>query len=99
MSGVELVVDIRAVPLSRRPGFSKSRLESTLKDAGIGYIHLQKAGNPFRKQSANTGTVLESYRAYLHRSPEILDKLGRLLAGHRTVLLCLEEESEHCHRS
>ena len=38
-AGVEQVIDVRALPLSRRPGFSKNSLAATLKDAGIGYVH------------------------------------------------------------
>lgn len=34
-AGVELLIDVRAVPLSRRPGFSKNVLASGLREAGI----------------------------------------------------------------
>ena len=43
---VELLVDVRAVASSRRPGFSKSRLAGTLEEAGIGYLHLRDLGTP-----------------------------------------------------
>jgi len=45
-AGVEQVIDVRALPLSRRPGFSKNILAATLKDSGIGYIHLKALGTP-----------------------------------------------------
>lgn len=37
-AGVEQVLDVRALPLSRRPGFSKSSLAASIAQAGVGYI-------------------------------------------------------------
>ncbi|WP_339548507.1 uracil-DNA glycosylase family protein, partial [Pseudomonas sp. RA_35y_Pfl2_P32] len=34
-AGVERVIDVRALPLSRRPGFSKTSLAASLAEAGI----------------------------------------------------------------
>ena len=34
-AGVEVLADVRALPLSRRPGFSKNILASGLREAGI----------------------------------------------------------------
>ena len=45
-AGVEQVIDVRALPLSRRPGFSKSSLAASLKEAGMGYVHLKALGTP-----------------------------------------------------
>ena len=39
-AGVARVIDVRAVPLSRKPGFSKNVLAAGLKEAGIDYVHL-----------------------------------------------------------
>lgn len=43
---VEIVVDVRAVPLSRKRGFSKTRLAEMLRTKGISYVHLEALGNP-----------------------------------------------------
>jgi uncharacterized protein (DUF488 family) len=51
-AGVKLLVDVRAVASSRRPGFSKNQLASGLKERGIGYCtcagsaRRRKAGSP-----------------------------------------------------
>ena len=45
-AGVELLADIRAVPLSRRPGFSKNILANGLREAGIDYVGLKALGTP-----------------------------------------------------
>jgi uncharacterized protein (DUF488 family) len=43
---VERVIDVRAVPNSRRPGFSKTPLRNALAEAGIDYVHLRALGTP-----------------------------------------------------
>ena len=47
-SRIEEVVDVRASPSSRRPGFSKKRLAESLAAAGIAYRHEPLLGNAFR---------------------------------------------------
>src|SRR4051812_24045601 len=43
---VDLLVDVRAVASSRRPGFAKTALAANLADAGIEYLHLRGLGTP-----------------------------------------------------
>ena len=45
-AGVERVIDVRAVPNSRRPGFSKNLLRNALAEVGIDYVHLRALGTP-----------------------------------------------------
>src|ERR1700683_3892464 len=45
-AGVKLLVDVRAVPRSRKPGFSKRQLAAGLDAEGIAYVHLQGLGTP-----------------------------------------------------
>jgi uncharacterized protein (DUF488 family) len=40
-AGIKMLADVRAMPLSRRPGFSKNVLAAGLKQAGIGYLGLK----------------------------------------------------------
>src|SRR5688500_20328748 len=51
-AGVKRVIDVRALPLSRRPGFSKSPLRAALGEAGIDYVHLKALGTPSEGRSA-----------------------------------------------
>ena len=46
---VSQVIDVRALPLSRRPGFSKSPLRAALEEAGIEYVHLKALGGAGRR--------------------------------------------------
>ena len=45
-AGVKLLVDVRAVVSSRRPGFSKNQLAAGLDERGISYLHLRGLGTP-----------------------------------------------------
>ena len=57
-AGVQRVIDVRALPLSRRPGFSKTSLAASLAEAGIGYVHLKALGTPKRgRDAAKKGDV------------------------------------------
>ena len=44
-AGVKLLVDVRAVASSRRPGFSKNQLAAGLDARGISYLHLGGTGH------------------------------------------------------
>ena len=103
---IDLLVDIRAVAASRRPGFSKRQLAASLDEAGIAYIHLQKLGTPAQgRQAARAGDLEALWRIYdKHiKTPEAQAALGELLAliksGKRVCLLCYERDPNECHRS
>ena len=50
--GVEVLVDVRMTPLSRKPGFSKRALSEALSAAGIRYVHDRRLGNPKDNRAA-----------------------------------------------
>jgi uncharacterized protein (DUF488 family) len=102
----ELVVDIRAVASSRRPGFSKSRLAANLAEAGIGYLHLHGLGTPAEgRAAARSGRHAELRRIYhehlaTQEAQAELSELTELIrSGRRVCLLCFEHDPAHCHRS
>jgi len=104
--GIELLVDVRAVASSRRPGFSKTRLAANLQEAGIGYLHLRGLGTPPEgRAAARAGRYPELRRIYLEHlettgAREQLGALAELVqSGRRICLLCFEAEPAHCHRS
>jgi uncharacterized protein (DUF488 family) len=103
---VELLVDVRAIASSRRPGFSKSRLAANLGEAGIGYLHLRGLGTPAEgRAAARAGRYAELRRIYLEHlgTPGARDELEALAdlvrSGPRICLLCFEADPRHCHRS
>lgn len=105
-AGVELLVDVRAVASSRRPGFSKTQLAANLAEAGIEYLHLRGLGTPADgRAAARAGRHDELREIYLEHlgTPGAQAELEQLAAqvrsGRRACLLCLEAQPEHCHRS
>ena len=52
-AGVRRVIDVRDLPLSRRPGFSKRSLVAGLAGAGVDYVHLRALGTPPEGRDAN----------------------------------------------
>ena len=96
---IDRVIDVRALPLSRKRGFSKTKLSEALGGSGIEYVHLRIAGNPYRDQRANIARCLALYRGHLDRSPEVVASLLEATRGHRAALLCVEREACNCHRS
>ncbi len=104
-AGVKLLVDVRAVTSSRRPGFSKNQLAAGLDERGIAYVHLKALGTPKEgRQAARSGNysaLQRIYNAHL-RKPEArqeLDELSALVKKAGPVcLLCYERDHRHCHR-
>ena len=104
-AGVRRVIDVRALPLSRRPGFSKSTLAASLKAAGIDYVHLKPLGTPKRGRDAakkgDVATLTAVYEAQLEL-PEAQAAAARMLdlaAETPSALLCYERDPCHCHRT
>jgi uncharacterized protein (DUF488 family) len=104
-AGVEVLADIRYLPLSRRPGFSKSSLGAAACEAGIDYRHIKALGTPAEgRAAARRGDHAELARVYAGQLelPEALAAMAELrdLAGEKRVaLLCYEREASECHRS
>lgn len=104
-AGVERVIDVRALPLSRRPGFSKSPLRAALEQAGIEYVHLKALGTPpDGRAAARAGRHAELERIYAGQLelPEAIVQSAQMLELARerpAALLCMEREPAHCHRT
>jgi uncharacterized protein (DUF488 family) len=104
-AGVERVIDVRALPLSRRPGFSKTALAGGLAEAGIGYVHLRALGTPAEgREAARKGRHADLERIYAGQLqlPEAIAQAAimRGLAEEKpSALLCYEREPAGCHRS
>lgn len=104
-AGVERVIDVRALPLSRRPGFSKTPLRGALEEAGIEYVHLKALGTPSDGRSAaRAGRHEEMARIYAGQLelPEAIAQGAEMLELARekpSALLCFEREPAHCHRT
>jgi uncharacterized protein (DUF488 family) len=104
-AGVKLLVDVRAVASSRRPGFSKNQLAAGLDARGISYLHLRGLGTPKDgRQAARAGDIKGLERIYAKhletpQAKEDLDELSSLVMKSGPVcILCYERDHAHCHR-
>ena len=105
--GATRVVDVRTVPRSRHnPQFDKASLPSSLKKAGLSYVHLPGLGGLRHAQldSVNIGWRNASFRGYADymQTPKFaqsLDECIQLASQARIVLMCAEAVPWRCHRS
>jgi uncharacterized protein (DUF488 family) len=104
-AGVTRLIDVRAVPLSRRPGFSKNILRNGLAEAGIDYVHLKALGTPPEgREAARKGRQAELERIYAGQLdlPEAIvagAEMRELAAEQPSALLCYERDPSGCHRT
>ena len=104
-AGVRLLVDVRALASSRRPGFAKTALAANLATIGVDYLHLRGLGTPADgRAAARAGRHEEMKRIFLEHmkedvAQEELARLADIVRGERKVcLLCFEADPMHCHR-
>ena len=105
-AGVDMLVDVRAVASSRRPGFAKTRLAASVQEVGIEYLHLRGLGTPADGRAAARAGRYDELRAiYLAHlatpgaEAELETLIDLVRSGRRVCLLCLEADPAHCHRS
>ncbi|MBN8832191.1 MAG: DUF488 domain-containing protein [Sphingomonadales bacterium] len=104
-AGVKLLADVRAVPLSRRPGFSKNVLAAGLREAGIDYVGFKALGTPPEGREAarkhDVRRLAEIYAVQLDTAEATLEaqKLLDVARETPTALMCFERDPSGCHRS
>ena len=104
-AGVRRVIDVRQLPLSRRPGFSKASLRAALAEAGIDYVHQKALGTPKPgRDAAKKGdrATLEAVYAGQLELPEAQVEAARMRAlatEMPSALLCFERDPRVCHRT
>ncbi len=103
-AGTQHLLDVRAIPQSRKPGFSKRLLAASLAEVDIGYTHLRGLGTPKPgRDAARRGDIAGMHRIYATQldTPEAHADLAHALsiaATQRACLLCFERDHTHCHR-
>jgi hypothetical protein len=103
-AGVRTLVDVRALPLSRKKGFSKSAFSAALVAAGIGYWHAPALGcpKPIRDQyraDQDWAAYSRSFLAHLATQGAAVRELVKLSRATTACLVCFEADYTMCHRS
>lgn len=104
INDVETVVDIRELPLSRKPGFSKRGLAETLNLNGFEYLHVPELGcpKPVRNQyrdDANWTRYTKGFLQYLDTQSDVVAEVAAMASTTTCALLCFEADYNFCHRS
>jgi uncharacterized protein (DUF488 family) len=105
LARVEMLIDVRDVPLSRKRGFSKTALAAVLAENGIAYVHLKGLGDPkLGREAARAGQHDQFRRIFGNQmATEVAQRdLGRaveLIRMRPCCLMCFEQEHCNCHRS
>lgn len=101
---ISLLIDVRALAASRKPGFSKRQLAAALDERGIGYVHLRPLGTPKPGRDAVRAGHPERmeaiFRAHMRgdEPQAALAEATALARARRCCLLCFERDPAHCHR-
>ena len=101
---VETIVDVRANPLSRKPGLSKKALAEHLNRAAIQYVHAAKMGcpKPVRdryKADGDWAAYTNGFLNYIAEQSEAVAYVAAIAKGSRSCLICFEADFNFCHRT
>jgi uncharacterized protein (DUF488 family) len=105
-AGIEVVVDVRSVPASRRhPQFGRPAMEQWLPDAGVAYRWEPRLGGRRRPRpdSPHGALRVPAFRGYADHmeTQEFHDAVDDLLAEaatRRATVMCAESVWWRCHR-
>jgi len=104
-AGVTLLIDVRAVAASRRPGFSKTLLSGSLAEGGVDYLHLRDLGTPksgrIAARAGRTAEMTQIFGEHLQTAAAqgALAHAVELSLGRKVCLLCYEADPSCCHRA
>lgn len=105
-SKIELLLDVREIPISRKRGFSKTALSENLLQSGIEYRHLKWLGSPksLRHEVRETRDYITFFRGVVKHlrqdmSAVQLKEAVDLARQVRCCLMCCCEDWKFCHRS
>jgi uncharacterized protein (DUF488 family) len=103
-AGVEVLLDVRDRPISRRPGFSKRQLAAAVEEAGMRYVHLAALGTPPEGRLAGRRRDWERFWTIVDEKlarPEAeldLSRAAIIATTAPSCLLCYEADWRNCHR-
>jgi len=90
---VQRIVDVREIPISRKKGFSKSKLREKLAESGIDYVHIKRLGSPkpLRRKLYADGDFeyfFDRFEKYLESCSDELEQLYEIVNEKLSCLLC-----------
>ncbi|WP_119940405.1 DUF488 domain-containing protein [Neorhizobium sp. NCHU2750] len=102
---VDLLIDVRDVPSSRKKGFSKNLLREALHNSGIDYLHLKVLGDPKEGRLAARSGEYDKFRNIFNNhieneiAKQAISEVSELSKTKNVCLMCFERDHRLCHRS
>jgi len=103
-NNIRALCDVRKTPISRKFGFSKSRLKHISNTAGIEYFHIPELGiQSGERKSLSTmedyQRLFKDYKKSLPTRILFIEHIYSLLQSHKRIaLMCYELDPKMCHR-
>jgi len=102
-NNIDCILDVRALPFSRKPGFSKTLLARRLKRARIQYVHLADLGTPKPirenlKSTRDYSAFFKTMERYLATKKDAIEVAHRHVINNTCCLMCFERLAAECHR-
>jgi uncharacterized protein (DUF488 family) len=103
-AGVDTIVDVRELPLSRKKGFSKNALREQLTLACIEYFHIPALGCPKDirnryRQNDDWQQYTQDFMLHLHTQDDTVRSLAQMSKTSTACLICFEADFTTCHRT
>lgn len=104
-ASINLLIDVRDLPLSRKRGFSKNQLAEILMSSGIEYVHLKGLGDPregrMAARAGDYGLFKKIFGKHLGTDLALkhMDVAAELVRDWQACLMCFEYDPTQCHRS
>jgi len=101
-ANIDVLLDVRELPMSRRKGFSKTALTEALAECDIDYRHEKQLGSPKTirhklREDSNYKAFFRAFNRHLQKQNGILLELIEELSGN-VALMCYEKDHTLCHR-
>jgi uncharacterized protein (DUF488 family) len=98
------LIDVRRVPLSRKPGFSKKMLALRCSKIGVEYVHFPEVGIASDQRQnlsdfASYQRLLDRYEKTLPKKESVIAQIALLSQEKPSALMCFEADVRCCHRS
>ena len=104
-ASIDLIIDVRDLPLSRKKGFSKNQLAEILMSFDIEYVHLKGLGDPrdgrMAARAGDYGLFQKIFGKHLKTDIALkhMDIAAGLVRDRSACLMCFEADPAQCHRS
>ena len=102
-NNIDCILDVRSLPLSRKPGFSKTQLAQRLRRAKLQDVHRADLGTPTPlrenlKATRDYSTFFKAMQTHLASKKDAIEAAYNCVLNYTCCLMCFERLPAECHR-